>query len=264
MIAAEGVRFVVNATSTLPPSLPCPRPFQTNVVQRRVDLMAAEGVRFVVNAAVGDNVAPKALVAEHDAVLLAIGATRPRDLPIEGRDLEGESVRRRLGVGTAAWEGRVGLCMVLLAIGATAHAICRNAHTLIHIECTNLTNAGMEELHARMNGSHINAGKLNTNSHERTKTRMQIQITLSRLHTNTHAGVHFAMDFLHANTKSLLDSNLEDGKYINAEGKNVVVIGGGDTGERSIRVHTTLVWRVRAGVRAIPVGRVEGSMCVGS
>uniref|UniRef100_A0A804QV90 glutamate synthase (NADH) n=3 Tax=Zea mays TaxID=4577 RepID=A0A804QV90_MAIZE len=44
------------------------------------------------------------------------------------------------------------------------------------------------------------------------------------------SGVHFAMEFLHANTKSLLDSNLEDGKYISARGKKVVVIGGGDTG----------------------------------
>jgi glutamate synthase (NADPH/NADH) len=43
-------------------------------------------------------------------------------------------------------------------------------------------------------------------------------------------GVHFAMEFLHANTKSLLDSNLEDGNYIDAKGKSVVVIGGGDTG----------------------------------
>ncbi|KAK7377496.1 hypothetical protein VNO80_02921 [Phaseolus coccineus] len=44
------------------------------------------------------------------------------------------------------------------------------------------------------------------------------------------SGVHFAMEFLHANTKSLLDSNLEDGSYISAKGKKVVVIGGGDTG----------------------------------
>ncbi|KAH7854688.1 hypothetical protein Vadar_016798 [Vaccinium darrowii] len=44
------------------------------------------------------------------------------------------------------------------------------------------------------------------------------------------SGVHFAMDFLHANTKSLLDSNLEDGNYISAKDKKVVVIGGGDTG----------------------------------
>ena len=43
-------------------------------------------------------------------------------------------------------------------------------------------------------------------------------------------GVHLAMDFLTANTKSLLDSNLEDGKYISAKDKNVIVIGGGDTG----------------------------------
>jgi glutamate synthase (NADPH/NADH) small chain len=38
------------------------------------------------------------------------------------------------------------------------------------------------------------------------------------------------MEFLTANTKSLLDSNLQNGKFINAKGKKVVVIGGGDTG----------------------------------
>lgn len=43
-------------------------------------------------------------------------------------------------------------------------------------------------------------------------------------------GVHFAMEFLTANTKSLLDSNLADGNYISAQNKHVVVIGGGDTG----------------------------------
>jgi len=43
-------------------------------------------------------------------------------------------------------------------------------------------------------------------------------------------GVHFAMSFLTANTRSLLDSNLEDGNYISAKDKNVIVIGGGDTG----------------------------------
>ncbi|PPD92206.1 hypothetical protein GOBAR_DD10881 [Gossypium barbadense] len=44
------------------------------------------------------------------------------------------------------------------------------------------------------------------------------------------SGVHFAMELLHANTKSLLDSDLQDGNYISAKGKKVVVIGGGDTG----------------------------------
>ena len=43
-------------------------------------------------------------------------------------------------------------------------------------------------------------------------------------------GVHFAMEFLHKNTKSLLDSNYEDGDYISAKDKDVIVIGGGDTG----------------------------------
>lgn len=43
-------------------------------------------------------------------------------------------------------------------------------------------------------------------------------------------GIHFAMEFLRANTKSLLDSELKDGHYISAKDKNVIVIGGGDTG----------------------------------
>jgi NAD(P)H-dependent glutamate synthase small subunit len=43
-------------------------------------------------------------------------------------------------------------------------------------------------------------------------------------------GVHFAMDFLSANTKSLLDSKHDDDAYISAKGKDVIVIGGGDTG----------------------------------
>jgi len=44
------------------------------------------------------------------------------------------------------------------------------------------------------------------------------------------AGVHFAMEFLTANTKSLLASNLTDGNFISAKDKRVIVIGGGDTG----------------------------------
>ena len=43
-------------------------------------------------------------------------------------------------------------------------------------------------------------------------------------------GIHLAMEFLHKNTKSLLDSNLEDDNYLSAKGKKVIVIGGGDTG----------------------------------
>jgi glutamate synthase (NADPH/NADH) small chain len=43
-------------------------------------------------------------------------------------------------------------------------------------------------------------------------------------------GIHFAMEFLTANTKSLLDSDHADGNFISAKGKDVIVIGGGDTG----------------------------------
>jgi len=101
------------------------------LVERRLDLMREAGVKFVTNADVGRNVGVEELRRDNDALLLATGATVPRDLLIPGRDLN---------------------------------------------------------------------------------------------------GVHFAMDFLTANTKSLLDSNLADGRYVNAKDKAVIVIGGGDTG----------------------------------
>jgi glutamate synthase (NADPH/NADH) small chain len=101
------------------------------VVQRRIDLMAAEGVKFVTSCEVGKDYPADRLRQEFHAIVLCGGATKPRDLPAEGRDLK---------------------------------------------------------------------------------------------------GIHFAMEFLHANTKSLLDSNLADGSYISAKDRDVIVIGGGDTG----------------------------------
>ena len=104
--------------------------FDKSLVQRRVDQMAKEGVTFVTNTEVGKNYPAEKLLKDFDAVVLCTGATKPRDLPIEGRQLK---------------------------------------------------------------------------------------------------GVHFAMEFLHANTKSLLD-NQKNGNYIPAIGKDVMIIGGGDTG----------------------------------
>lgn len=101
------------------------------VVQRRLQIMQAEGIEILTKVEVGKDVSTQELKENFDSIIFASGATVPRDLPVEGRELK---------------------------------------------------------------------------------------------------GVHFAMDFLTQNTKSLLDSNLEDGNYINAKDKNVVVIGGGDTG----------------------------------
>ncbi len=58
-------------------------------VDRRVAQMAAEGVQFHYGADVGVNVPVERLLDEHDAVVLAGGAEKPRDLPIPGRDLKG-------------------------------------------------------------------------------------------------------------------------------------------------------------------------------
>lgn len=60
-----------------------------NVVERRVNKMRAEGIKFVTNANVGKDVDAKELMDANDALLLACGSTRPRDLPIPGRDLHG-------------------------------------------------------------------------------------------------------------------------------------------------------------------------------
>jgi glutamate synthase (NADPH) small chain len=101
------------------------------VVQRRIDLLAAEGVKFVPNCEVGKDLPAGKLLEDFDAAVLCGGATKPRDLPVEGRNL---------------------------------------------------------------------------------------------------GGVHFAMEFLTANTRSLLDSQHRNGQFLNARDQDVIVIGGGDTG----------------------------------
>jgi len=98
------------------------------VVLRRLNVLEAEGVKFVCNTEVGKDLPVEQLLQEFDSVVLCTGATKPRDLPVEGRPLK---------------------------------------------------------------------------------------------------GIHFAMDFLTANTKAVLDKNETP---LSAEGKDVVIIGGGDTG----------------------------------
>jgi glutamate synthase (NADPH/NADH) small chain len=62
---------------------------EKEIVQRRVDLMASEGVEFIVSTEIGKDLPAKKLVEDFDSVILCCGATKPRDLPIEGRDLKG-------------------------------------------------------------------------------------------------------------------------------------------------------------------------------
>ena len=104
---------------------------QKEFVRRRVELMAAEGVLFRTGCDVGTDVSAQELLAQYDAVILACGAKKPRDLAVDGRDA---------------------------------------------------------------------------------------------------TGIHFAVDFLTSTTKSLLDTGLAKGTYLDAADKDVIIVGGGDTG----------------------------------
>ena len=104
---------------------------EKQIIDRKINVMKEEGVTFVTSANVGKNYKAAKLLKEFDSVVLACGASNPRDINVPGRDAE---------------------------------------------------------------------------------------------------GIYFAVDFLKSTTKSLLNSNLEDGNYISAKDKHVIVIGGGDTG----------------------------------
>jgi glutamate synthase (NADPH/NADH) small chain len=101
-----------------------------SVVMRRINLMEDEGVIFMCNTDVGKDITAETLRRDFDAIVLCTGATKPRDLPVEGRPLK---------------------------------------------------------------------------------------------------GIMFAMDFLTANTKAVLDRH-KNGSFVSAMGKDVIIIGGGDTG----------------------------------
>ena len=58
-------------------------------IQRRVDLLQEEGIEFIVSTEIGKDLPAKKLLEDFDAVVLCCGATKPRDLPIEGRELKG-------------------------------------------------------------------------------------------------------------------------------------------------------------------------------
>ncbi len=104
---------------------------EKTIIDRRIEIMKAEGVEFRTSVNVGKDISAEELKENFDRIILACGASNPRDIKVDGRDAD---------------------------------------------------------------------------------------------------GIFFAVDFLRSTTKSLLDNGLEDGTYISAKDKNVIVIGGGDTG----------------------------------
>ena len=77
-----------------------------DVVQRRVDLLAEEGITFKTGIEVGKDISADELKAQYDAVVLATGATKPRDLSVEGRDLKG--VHFRDGISAREYQEPLG------------------------------------------------------------------------------------------------------------------------------------------------------------
>lgn len=59
------------------------------VIDRRLEIFVDEGIDFKTNVTVGVDISKEELLDKYDAVLLAVGAEQPRDLPVEGRDLDG-------------------------------------------------------------------------------------------------------------------------------------------------------------------------------
>lgn len=59
------------------------------LIDRRQNLFEAEGIEFVVNTKVGVDISKTELLKKYDAVCIAVGAMKPRDLPVEGRDAKG-------------------------------------------------------------------------------------------------------------------------------------------------------------------------------
>src|SRR5205823_10640052 len=60
------------------------------IVQRRIDLMAAEGVQFVTHAHIGVDMGAAKLKENFDGIVICTGATKARELPVPGRELNGK------------------------------------------------------------------------------------------------------------------------------------------------------------------------------
>ncbi len=59
---------------------------EKQVIDRRLKLMEAEGIAFQVNTDVGKDFSSEKLLEKFDRILLACGASEPRDIPVKGRE----------------------------------------------------------------------------------------------------------------------------------------------------------------------------------
>lgn len=94
---------------------------EKETVDRRVNLLREEGIEFVTNADIGKNVDVNELKADFDALCLTLGSTKPRDLPVPGRDLKGVHF------------AMVRLLIILTGLGCSA--VCRR-FILLFFKCS--------------------------------------------------------------------------------------------------------------------------------
>lgn len=62
---------------------------EKHIIDRKINLMKEEGIEFIVNADIGKNIKAAQLVKEYDSIILACGASKPRDITAPGRDANG-------------------------------------------------------------------------------------------------------------------------------------------------------------------------------
>ncbi|MDU0968167.1 MAG: glutamate synthase subunit beta [Actinomycetaceae bacterium] len=98
------------------------------VLDRRLDQMRAEGTRFYPNTAVGEDFTAEDMLERFDAVVLAMGSTVPRDLPIPGREAGGiyqavdyltRSTKHVFGDQSIDWVSAEGKDVVVIGGGDT-------------------------------------------------------------------------------------------------------------------------------------------------
>lgn len=118
------------------------------VIDRKQKVMEEEGVKFIVNADVGKNVKAEDIVKEYDSVILACGASNPRDIKATGREADGiyfavdfltRSTKHVLTGKKDGWVDTKGKNVVVIGGGDTGNdcvgtAVRQGAKSVVQIE----------------------------------------------------------------------------------------------------------------------------------